>query len=381
MGKFWAWLWCLLGLSLAAPHAMDADELSAKQYLHACINAVASLSLSTSSAQGSAWQGKTCDDPAFGLERSADQPIPKTAVKSSLVTFGPRWPQESLEDFEVSVTDQKNRTWKGSLSHYPKLPPRPLSPVQLAAARQSALETLAQNYARQCFGYTYGLQTQEIAALDGKSCAAIPALNKRADPNDLPQSVIHARPDTADGVQVEVTSASGKIYRLPPQVTLLPVPEPPIKPWVHVVRWALVMLGIAVALAFLAFLFGGHPWLARIGLMLSFPAVVLLWGIWHDPPPIEALGYIAFWLFTWLLLGVLGALPRLAYRFEHERWWEALGNSLFWALLLSPWVAVYIFFDIESVSAAQQRSLWALGLISLALSVWGWLGRRRASAA
>ena len=115
------WGWAaplLLPLIGGAFSQVNATEVEAKRYLHACINAVASAALS--SGMTTTFDGQTCDNPAFAIAQFFDGKSTTSAVSRSRIAFG----SGGLEDFKIYVTDTQHHIWTGSLSHYPKLPPR-----------------------------------------------------------------------------------------------------------------------------------------------------------------------------------------------------------------------------------------------------------------
>lgn len=163
-----------------------------------------------------------------------------------------------------------------------------------------------------------------------------------------------------------MTSALGQIHRLPEQPTLLPPPALSDTPAYQFGVWITAMIGLAATLLFLTFVPGGRT-TAVIGMALGVPGGLLLWAVLRSPQQ-EWLGVlIAMVLLVWIGAGVLGSVPRLAYRATRERWWEALGNSLIWALLLTPPLSFLYFVSAGPVFSAPSRSGWTVLVILLAV--------------
>lgn len=367
MRNSWLWVWlAVVNPAQAGPAPMDSIERRAKLYLHACITAVLPPQLDLPEGiPPAAWNGTSCADPAFKLASSPAEPTPP-AIRHSRIEFGTQW----TDGFRVVVTDRLGRSWTGGPDSYPKVSPSPSFPVeQVQAAQQVAQDTFAQNYLRGCF-----LALSEMAAdsplteeWEGRSCAE-PSLNlpMPAAGQLLPQSVIHHRPKTEEGVEVVVTSASGQIHRLPEHSTPLPPPALRDTPAYQFGVRIAAMIGLAATLLFLTFVPGSRS-AAVMGTVLGVPGGLLLWAVLRSPQLEWAGLLIAMVLLVWIGAGVLGSVPRLAYRAGRERWWEALGNSLIWALLPSPSLSFLYFMSAEQVFGVPYRSGWAALVILLAI--------------
>ncbi|MBZ9713864.1 hypothetical protein [Deinococcus multiflagellatus] len=247
------------------------------------------------------------------------------------------------------------------------------------AARREALEVGAQNTLRRCVVALAQRQLdsptpQLPAAWEGRSCAqAVPELARLPFASD---SVIRLRPATEEGFEVTLTSASGRLYRWPLSPTPLPPPPRARSPLLTRVMWVAGLGLFAAALALLAAAPGSRM-LAGLGLVLGGLNAVVLRTL--DLGPLESAGaVVALSLVGWLTLEVLGTLPRAVLRAGQEAWWVSLGSSLFWAMLLAPFLAMLALSVGDALWAAPGWTLGAAALTVLGLSLAARRRRHRA---
>ncbi|WP_221090497.1 hypothetical protein [Deinococcus aquaedulcis] len=246
------------------------------------------------------------------------------------------------------------------------------------AARREALEVGAQNTLRRCvIALAQELDSTEAhlpATWEGQSCAqAVPELARLPFARD---SVIRLRPATEEGLEVTLTSAAGGLYRWPPSPTPLLPPPRARSPLLTSVVW-LAGLGLFAAALGLVAAAPGSRMLAGLGLVLG-GLNALSWRT-LDLSPLESAGaVVTLGLVGWLVLGVLGTLPRAALRAGREAWWVSLGSSLFWAMLLAPFVAMLVLSVGDTLWAAPGWTLGAAALTVLGLSLAARRRRHRA---
>ncbi|WP_161881451.1 hypothetical protein [Deinococcus alpinitundrae] len=201
----WGWLlWLVLLLESASTRTMSSSELEAKRYLHAYINAVAFTVMESGTTK--AFNGQSCDNHVFNMTRFFGGKFKTPAVSNSRIIFS----SGGLEDFKVEVTDTGGKTWTGSLSNSPKLPPRapsPLTPQQQTQAQAAAYQVAAGNRARICVTALEQYKVDHLERLqpewDRQGCTEaglVPANNNTA----IEKSLITLRPEIVEGYNVAV---------------------------------------------------------------------------------------------------------------------------------------------------------------------------------
>jgi len=250
----------------------------------------------------------------------------------------------------------------------------PLTEAAPGPAIRDAWDTQAGRLLQECSGATEALRLDRpdaLVSLDGKSCRDVPGLTLVGP--DTPMSVITLRPGTREGVQIEVTSRSGQVFRTLPQKTERSeeAPTGPALSWW--VRAVLCGVGLALLVAVVAVL-PGHPALTWAGLALLLPGLGLLWAFSRHPPtddgPAQVTWLLADHLIWWLLLALSAGLTRHR-NVATESWAASFGAALVWSMPLSPALvlAVLTTFRQETTPEAATVSLILLTAASL-LRLW-----------
>jgi len=212
-------------------------------------------------------------------------------------------------------------------------------------ARQDAQDILARNVLRTCFTALETLQFEQpdrLHVLDGRSCQEVPGLGfPGLDARNFPASRITLHPEAQEGVQVRVTSSTGKSFVAPRTLTPRPASGSgeAVTPWP---RWATMTLcvltfGLVVTLLSLIPTMSLLAWAAGPLLLLGG------WFLWTvsgygptDDGPAMTVGLLIWNTWAWLLLGMGTTVLRRVRHAGHESWAASLGAGLLWAIPLSP---------------------------------------------